>query len=251
MKKHIVLFITTTLLFTFTSIFYACTQEDPIEDLEQITDLGNFEADLQAVFNIANQNMELVKSGRKWNPEVTFLNAVTQVFPGSTTEESFQTNYVLATSSNPNGIQKDIAPTDLELLIKRFEDEAQGIQILNDNINSNEFSVEQKQQFIVLRESIKFFSQNNNVLSEYINHSRAQNNKVIPKCGWWKSWGKCVAGTLGGLGTGAAAGCWAGGSSGVYAGPTGIGVGCTAGAVAGGIFGALTGAASSCDGCEN
>ncbi|MFL9024823.1 MULTISPECIES: Blp family class II bacteriocin [Bacillus] len=56
--------------------------------------------------------------------------------------------------------------------------------------------------------------------------------------GWWNSWGKCVAGTIGGAGTGGLGGAAAGSAVPVIG--TGIG-----GAI-GGVSGGLTGAATFC-----
>ncbi|MFF1995369.1 Blp family class II bacteriocin [Bacillus mycoides] len=56
--------------------------------------------------------------------------------------------------------------------------------------------------------------------------------------GWWNSWGKCVAGTVGGAGTG--------GLGGAGIGSAVPGIGTAIGAGVGGVSGALTGAAASC-----
>ncbi len=64
------------------------------------------------------------------------------------------------------------------------------------------------------------------------------------KKSWWKRWGKCVAGTLGGAITGGLGGCGIGSAAGLGFGSV---PGCGVGAVVGGIGGGLTGAAASCD----
>jgi len=65
--------------------------------------------------------------------------------------------------------------------------------------------------------------------------------------GWWSSWGKCVAGILGGGITGAVSGGLAGAAIGTITVP-GIGTvsAGAVGAIAGGVGGVLTGAAASC-----
>jgi len=57
---------------------------------------------------------------------------------------------------------------------------------------------------------------------------------------WWKRWGKCAAGVVGGTITGGIAGCGVGGSFGAIP-------GCVAVGVVGAIGGGLVGAAASCD----
>lgn len=66
--------------------------------------------------------------------------------------------------------------------------------------------------------------------------------------GWWSCWGKCVAGIVGGAGTGALTFGFAGAAAGTITVPVvgtiSLGV---VGAVAGGVAGGLGGAAASCD----
>lgn len=65
--------------------------------------------------------------------------------------------------------------------------------------------------------------------------------------GWWACWGKCMAGTIGGAGTGALAGGIGLAAAGSIAVPIiGAVPGGTFGAVVGGVSGGLTGAAASC-----
>lgn len=64
--------------------------------------------------------------------------------------------------------------------------------------------------------------------------------------GWWDSWGKCAAGTVGGTGTGAIAGAGSMAGIGALGGPWGVGAGAIGGGIAGGVSGGLTGAAASC-----
>ncbi len=61
--------------------------------------------------------------------------------------------------------------------------------------------------------------------------------KIVTK-GWWASWGKCVAGILGGAGTE--------GLAGAAVGSVVPGLGTAAGAVVGAVSGGLTGAALAC-----
>jgi len=66
--------------------------------------------------------------------------------------------------------------------------------------------------------------------------------------GWWKCWGKCVAGILGGAATGALTFGFAGAAVGTVTVPVvGTVSAGTVGAIAGGVAGALTGATTSCD----
>jgi hypothetical protein len=65
--------------------------------------------------------------------------------------------------------------------------------------------------------------------------------------GWWDSWGKCAAGTVGGAGLGALAGAGVGGAGCTVVLPIIGTVACgTVGGVVGGVSGALAGAAASC-----
>lgn len=256
MKKHIVIILTTTFLFTFSSIFYACTQDDPVEEIERTVELDNFEEDIQAVFKVINQDIIHVPSARKIKFNSLFLKAVTEVFPSSTTQASFQSTFTTAEKRSKR--QKDIAPTDLERLIASFEDENQAIQVLNSRIESSGFTLEEKQEFIALRESILFITANRELLSEHMAYLQGKKKSTLAKCGWWESWGNCASAVIGGAISGASSGC-AGGAA-VGAGvtlATGPGVvagaitGCKIGAAVGAIGGALEGAAGNCDGCQN
>ncbi len=74
------------------------------------------------------------------------------------------------------------------------------------------------------------------------------------KKGWWKSWGKCVASSLGGAITGGVVGCGAIGGIGAIVGTVvpgpgnavGAAAGCIGGGIAGAIGGGLSGAALGC-----
>ena len=259
MKKHIVIILTTTFLFTFSSIFYACTQEEPTAGVENTVDLDNFEEDIVAVFKVVNEDIKQISSGRKLKLNNLFFQAVREVFPSSTTSESFQTNYVSAQKPDADHQQKNHVLTPLQELIASVDDAKQAIQVLEARLTSDEFSLKEKQQFIVMKESLIFLTINSNVLSEFMYYSGGKNNSFLTKCGWWESWGACAAGTLGGALTGGLGGCVAGataaGSTTVAAGPVAAAAGATAGCIIGGVVGAvaggLTGAAASCDGCEN
>ena len=142
-------------------------------------------------------------------------------------------------------------------MIKQFEDAAQGIQVLEASIQSDDYSLEQKRELILLKESIMFLSLNQTVISSYISHTKGKSSVGITKCDWWERWGNCAAATIGGALTGASSGC-AGGAA-VGAGVTlatgpgliaGAITGCKIGGFIGAIGGALEGAADSCDGCQ-
>lgn len=64
---------------------------------------------------------------------------------------------------------------------------------------------------------------------------------------WWGDWGKCAAGIVGGIGTGAMTGGYAGAAGGTVVLP-GVGTvgGGLFGGICGGLFGGITGAAASC-----
>jgi len=82
-----------------------------------------------------------------------------------------------------------------------------------------------------------------------LNTSITTSNEDDGKCkGWWSCWGKCIAGTLGGAGTGALTFGLAGAAVGTVTLPVvGTVSAGTVGAIGGAIAGGLTGAASSCD----
>ncbi len=77
--------------------------------------------------------------------------------------------------------------------------------------------------------------------------SKNKSNTFAKKKSWWNSWGKCVAGILGGAGTGALTFGLAGAAVGTVALPVVGTVSAGAvGAIGGAISGGLTGAAASC-----
>lgn len=82
---------------------------------------------------------------------------------------------------------------------------------------------------------------------ETLNTTNKSNTFSKSSGGWWSSWGKCVAGILGGAGTGALTFGLAGAAVGTVALPIiGTVSAGAVGAIGGAIAGGLTGAASSC-----
>jgi len=134
--------------------------------------------------------------------------------------------------------------------------------LYNDVIGSN-ISIEEKQSLVdnigFMLAFVDWMGTLENSVSKANLVSKAEN-----ECdGWWSCWGKCVAGTLGGVLTGALGGCGVGAGVGAAAGAAiaavpslgiataagaGVGavVGCAAGGIVGAIGGGLTGAAASC-----
>ncbi|QZE14272.1 hypothetical protein K4L44_17450 [Halosquirtibacter laminarini] len=80
----------------------------------------------------------------------------------------------------------------------------------------------------------------------FMEWSKSKTNDITD--GWWRSWGKCVAGIVGGTLTGGVMGAAAGGAFGTVALPLlGTVSGASLGMVVGAIGGGLSGAALACD----
>lgn len=86
------------------------------------------------------------------------------------------------------------------------------------------------QYIVTYKTSIEFIRNNQDIIPHQNDHFK--------KGGWWKSWGKCVAGIVGGAGLGGLAG---GAAASVIP-----GLGTVAGIIVGGVSGGLSGAAASC-----
>lgn len=126
-----------------------------------------------------------------------------------------------------------------------FESEFDYINFLNSkvkDIKNGNFNFQEKQ---ILLEEIEFQIQLVEMISSL--ESQYSVNSEFNKKGWWKSWGRCVAGTLGGALTGAGTLGLAGAAIGTVTLPVVGTVSAGAvGAIVGGVGGGLTGAAASC-----
>ncbi|MBO6587423.1 MAG: hypothetical protein JJ953_15045 [Gracilimonas sp.] len=134
----------------------------------------------------------------------------------------------------------------------------ESIKVLFDNfyervLSSDKFTLTEQNQLLNAaawyEASLSFYKDNYQMFVGGSSFKTITSMKLIG-CGWWKRWGKCVAGTLGGYYGGALAGCGIGGGVGAAAGGVGAIPGCGIGATIGAVGGALTGAAASCDGCS-
>ncbi|WP_294220858.1 hypothetical protein [uncultured Chryseobacterium sp.] len=135
-------------------------------------------------------------------------------------------------------------------LVNNFDTETDYLNYLselNTTILNSKLVEEEKQ---VLVNSIEFEKQFVSLMDKLNN----QYPNETERRGWWKSWGKCLAGTLGGAITGGVVGCGGIGAIGGLVGSVvpgagtavGAAAGCIGGGIAGAIGGGLTGAATLC-----
>lgn len=110
---------------------------------------------------------------------------------------------------------------------------------------NEDWSRGQKEQaltyLVVMEETMGFLKSNQHLAKQASGAAVTADGQLVAASeeGWWDSWGRCAAGTLGGMGTGALVGAAAGTTI-----PEPMTTG--AGAVIGGISGGLTGAAAAC-----
>ena len=91
--------------------------------------------------------------------------------------------------------------------------------------------------YIILNKtSVEFISNNLDLISSNSKNLKTEDDEDDE--GWWNSWGRCAAGTLGGVGLGALSGAAAGSVVPL--------IGTKVGLIVGGISGGLTGAAAAC-----
>ncbi|UII25352.1 hypothetical protein LVD15_18885 [Fulvivirga maritima] len=124
----------------------------------------------------------------------------------------------------------------------------ESLRVINQSIIDSDLSDDEKEilktQIVSLQSSLSFMAAN----FDLFQNQTATNGKVDvdggkekiedEDKGWWDSWGKCAAGTLGGALTGGLGGAGIGSAVPV--------IGTTVGGVVGAIGGGLTGAAASC-----
>lgn len=121
------------------------------------------------------------------------------------------------------------------------------IETLVNLSNDESIKLEDRIQFAITAESFEYVEEN----AEYINVTLLGNKmaqgEVFKKAAWWKKWGKCVFGTVGGGVVGAATVGLA--AAAITAIPT-VGIGALPAGVIGGVVGAvgggMSGASSSC-----
>lgn len=249
MKQHILIIFAS--LCILSSSFYACTQDSPTIENQENLELDNFEADLHAVFILVSKDIPKRKTLKKQQLTALFLSSVLEVFPGPTAEKRFEQRYLKALTGSEINRQKSNSSDELDNLIQSFTDERHALQALNAQISSDDWSLEQKQKFIILKETVLFFSQHSAVFSAYFSKKSQKSRYQKTGCTWWDSWGSCATGILGGAISGASAGCTAGEAAGSSAGPDASEVGCVIGGTIGAVAGGIVGAAENCIGCEN
>lgn len=249
MKKHIIIIFAS--LCILSSSFYACTQEGPKVENQENLELDNFEADLHAVFSLVSKDIPKRKTLKKQQLTALFLSSVLDVFPDPTAEKRFKESYLKAISGLEVKRQKSNSSHELAKLVQSFTDERHALEALNALISSDDGSVEQKQAFIILKETVAFFTQHSDIFSTYFSNTSKKSSYQKTGCTWWDSWGSCATGILGGAISGASAGCTAGEAAGSSAGPDASEVGCVIGGTIGAVAGGIVGAAENCIGCEN
>lgn len=231
-------------LFSFFSLV-SCNDENDPSASEEVNQLSYEEFSSQLNRDFYGISTGLKSSRSNFSDKAIVTNVAEKYFgEESPALSAFLENYTNASESNGRTAHY----TDMSDFQKQATTEI--VDAIDDFSSLNEFQdfldvkfesyvnmdlAEDEKNFIVLyilayQSSLNFVDHNQDLFQVSSNDGRVQ--------GWWDDWGKCAAGTIGGVLTGGLAGAGVGSVVPI--------IGTTAGGIVGAIGGGLTGAAASC-----
>lgn len=229
------------ILFIFILSFTNCQNE--VNELPENSSLRYKEIEKEVKSDLKSIHNKLKENNSNFLKKESIIEAAKSVYSNDLTKYNSFLNeintYTLKERKNLNQFQIesvneiiDYIPNSKSLndLISFLDSKVEFYQNKSLDIKDKDYILT---YIVTYKASLEFVSNNPNLFSNNVNK-----NSTFSQRGWWADWGKCVAGTLGGAGTGALGGAAIGSAVPV--------IGTVAGGIVGGIAGALTGAAASC-----
>lgn len=253
-NKYSILFLMLLIVGCFTAV--SCMDRVVTQtDENELVNFQEFQQTLNLVFSEATERIERTPYVTRNTIGSSLKEAYKDVLGDQANMYQFEQAWELAVSGNtndPDGLINAEAETLSETIIRSAESPAEAVEHFNEYLSDENLSDEDRLELITGREYVTFLTANSQAISETLNESLVARSgdgdsdeegdtevEEDDGQGWWDSWGRCTAGTIGGGLGGAIAGC------GVAAMKT-VGLGCPVGAVVGAIAGGLTGSAEYC-----
>jgi hypothetical protein len=242
MKKLIFGLVATVMSMLF-MLTISCSENDTESFASEKDIVNKYQNDLSTFYKNASSNISL---NNNIDLKTIFSSSYIKLFSNKEGLENLNkgfNNYRSFERKRSTFVENKISE-----IINNSLSEKEAIASFQTLIEDSKTTLEDKIDFISIRETIIFISNNEDYVHSKINTSNAS-NKMYAKCsGWWSCWGKCVAGTLGGAITGGATLGLAGAAVGTVVLPVvGTVSAGTVGAVTGAVGGGLAGAAASCN----
>lgn len=238
------------------SVFFSCQESEhmPKVSKNQLVDYQSFSKELGNILDQVSSNMRKrnvrIMDSHQFRKEIKNVMTVVDDNFEKTFDESYHYASTLADSKRGKVEKETIYVTPYQYQVFKQIDELwylstnpdiyrDRLERLLEEVVASEAKVEEKNPLLIHLSSqlvAHGFIESNLDLLELT-------NKQARGSDWWKDWGRCAAGIVGGAGIAALGGCAVGAQ-------VGLGIasipGCGVGAIMGGIFGGLSGAAAAC-----
>lgn len=250
-----------TLLIIGCVMVVSCTDQSINQvEVDESVNFQEFQQTLNAVFMEATKRIE---RNPFVNPNTVALNlkeAYIDVLGDDANMVQFKRGREEVTSGNSEASDK-LAYTQIETLsetiIRSSSSPVEALDKFDEYLSDDGLSDQERIELIAGKEFILFLTSNSKVIEQSFTkdllarvtgeeEEREESDPQEDDEGWWESWGRCAAGTVGGAITAGAAGCWGGATSGIWVGPKGAVTGCAVGGTVAAIGGALVGAQQAC-----
>lgn len=251
MKKIILKRVPLVAFFGIAIFFISCSKNSVQSLGSEQAHLNEYENELNKVFKKSTNLIKTNQPQTKEQFKAILADSYVAVLGENARLNVFNESFSKIGSSRMER-RSDFAKNKISEIMFSSIDENKAIESLEILINDENVSVEDKLDFINMKESLVFVAENHkfiedNLLQKIDNKSFKPKPKPAPVKSWWDSWGKCVSGTLGGAITTGGGGLLAGASAGTIVLPlVGTVFGAAVGGVLGLVGGALVGAAASC-----
>lgn len=250
MKKIILKCAFLVAFFGIATFFISCSNDSVESVSANQSSLIEYQTELNRVFRQTTNSIKLNQPKSKEQFKALLTESYVDVYGKNANLAVFEESFS-GTNNNRKARKSDFVESKISEIMFSSVDENQALNLLELLINDENVSVEDKLDFINMKESLLFIADNHEFIEDNllakVGKKVVPPNKVEKPKSWWNSWGKCVAGTLGGAITGGGAGLIGGAVAGTVALPVigTVSLG-TVGGVLGAVGGGLTGAAASC-----
>ena len=223
-------------------------------EVDESINFQEFQQTLNSVFTEATKRIERTPYVTRNTVGLSLKEAYKDVLGDQANMYQFEQARELTASGKSNhsdGIAYAQTETLSETIIRSAASPDEAVENFEEYLSDDSLSDEERIELITGKEFISFLDANSQAIEEGLSENLiARSDDGEPEEegdtdvqendeGWWDSWGRCAAGTIGTGGAGALAGC------GIAAAKT-VGIGCPIGAAVGAVFGALKGAADYC-----
>lgn len=256
-------FILFTLLIVSCFVAVSCMDKAVNQaEVNESINFQEFQQTLNSVFSEATRHIESSPYVTRNSISLSIKEAYKDVLGEKANMSQFERASKLAAAGNTNesdGLVYVKTETLSKTIIRSAETPEEAVEHFDEYLSDENLSDEDRIELIVGKEFVSFLVANSQAIDKSLDENLMARNgdgdeeeeqdtiEEEDDEGWWESWGKCAAATVGGYLSGGLVGCGIGGGVGAaIGGPPGAAGGCVAGAAVGAIGGALKGAVATC-----